>query len=114
GTEPVKRGADLGTGASPALHDGRLYVLVAHEPQEHPWFLAAYSAQTGDEMWRVGGDRDVGGPTWATPFVWENSQRTEIVILAGGAVRSYDVNGKPLWHLRGLGTNSTPTPFATN
>jgi hypothetical protein len=109
-----KRGADLGTGASPALHDGRLYVLVAHEPEARPWFLAAFVAQTGREIWRVGGQRDGGGPTWATPFIWSNSQRTEIVVLAGGAVRSYDLDGKPLWYLRGLGSNSTPTPFAAN
>lgn len=107
---------DFGTGASPALHKGRLYVVDAHEPITRPWFLAAYDAQSGDEIWRVGGDKPnvQDRPTWATPFIWENGQRTEVVILAAGAVRSFDLNGKPLWHLRGLGSNSTLTPFAAN
>jgi hypothetical protein len=51
---------------------------------------------------------------WATPFVWRNELRTEIVVMAGGAVRSYDRTGKPLWELRELSHNATPTPFAAD
>lgn len=111
--EQAKGRIDFGTASSPALYKDRLYVVDDHEPRR-PWFLAAYSAQTGEEIWRVGGDRTGGGPTWATPFVWENGQRTEIVVMAGGAVRAFDLNGKPLWYVRGLGSNSTPTPFTAN
>jgi outer membrane protein assembly factor BamB len=107
---------DFGTAASPALYKDRLYIVDSHEPRQRPWFLAAYSTKTGEEVWRVGGDAPEpdGHPTWATPFVWQNAQRTEIIVLAATAVRSYDLNGKPLWQLRGLGSNSTTTPYAAN
>ena len=105
---------DFGTAASPVLHRDRLFVVDDHEPSR-PWFLAAYATGTGKELWRVTGERFApGGPTWATPFVWQHSGRTEVIVLAGGAVRAYDLSGQPLWHVRGLGSNSTPTPFAAN
>ena len=100
---------DFGTGASPALHEDRIYVVDDHERVE--WFLAAYRSSDGEELWRVGGAKQQrSGIGWASPVVWENSLRTEIIIIASGAVRAYDRDGVPLWELNGLGTNSTPTP----
>ena len=61
------------------------------------------------QIWRV--ERDEKS-NWATPFVWENEQRTEIVTPAAGKVRSYDLDGKLLWELGGLSTITIPTPFA--
>src|SRR5262249_18339006 len=55
-----------GTGASPVLHKGRLYVVSDNEEKS---FLVALDAKTGDEVWRV--DR-AEKSNWATPFVWEN------------------------------------------
>jgi len=105
---------DFGTASSPVLHQDRIFVVDDHEPRR-AWFLAAFATDTGKEIWRVTTEREkTGGPTWATPFIWEHPQRTEVIVLAGGAVRAYDLNGRPLWHLRGLGSNSTPTPFAAN
>ena len=105
---------DFGTGASPALYDDRIFVMDDHERQE--WFLAAYSTADGQELWRVGERKPRRGVAlgWASPIIWENSLRTEVVVIAGGAVRAYDPAGTPLWELHGLGTNSTPTPVAAN
>jgi hypothetical protein len=105
---------DFGTAASPALHGDRLFVVDDHESQE--WFLAAYSTETGEELWRVGDKKSEAGVAlgWASPIIWESGARTEVVVIAGGAVRSYDTMGKPLWVLNGLGTNSTPTPVVAN
>jgi outer membrane protein assembly factor BamB len=50
--------------------------------------------------------------SWSTPFVWENAMRTEIVFTCGNSICSYDLDGKLLWELGGLSTNTTPTPFA--
>ena len=61
------------------------------------------------EVWRV--DRDEES-NWATPFVWENEQRTEIVTAGTGKVRSYDLDGKLLWELKGMTWINVPTPFA--
>jgi outer membrane protein assembly factor BamB len=48
---------------------------------------------------------------WATPFVWEHAQRTEIVTIGRGLVISYDLEGRELWRLKGM-TQATPSPVA--
>jgi outer membrane protein assembly factor BamB len=109
-----------GSGASPILHNDHLYIVSNNE--DAAWFFGAFSPRTGEELWRVGGAKGRGafgsdsGPQngWATPFVWANEVRTEIVVMAGGSVRSYDRAGRALWELRGLSHNATPTPFAAD
>ena len=46
---------------------------------------------------------------WATPFVWDNGTRTEIVTIGRGFVISYDPDGQELWRLKGM-TQATPQP----
>ena len=99
----------MATASSPALHENRLYVLNDNTTQS---FLTAFDTVTGEEVWRV--DRDEPGHTWATPFVWENSLRTEIVTSATGRVRSYDLQGSLLWELSGMSLLTTPSPFASH
>jgi hypothetical protein len=48
----------------------------------------------------------------ATPFVWENGRRTEIVFVGNNSVRSYTPAGSLLWRLNGLSLQTVPTPFA--
>ncbi|MDA1094205.1 MAG: PQQ-binding-like beta-propeller repeat protein [Acidobacteria bacterium] len=96
----------FGTAASPALHDGRLYVVNDNTSGS---FLVALDAATGDEIWRV--ERDEV-ENWATPFVWENDLRTEVVTAGLRRVRSYDLDGRLLWELGGMTVNVVPTPFA--
>lgn len=94
-----------GTSASPIVHDGRLYLVNDNEEQS---YLLALEAATGREIWRV--ERDEKS-NWATPYVWENAERTEIVVPGYNKTRSYDLDGKLLWE---LGPNSSiviPTPF---
>ena len=95
-----------GSGASPVLHRGRLYVVCDNDEQS---FVAAYDAETGRELWRVNRDE---GTNWSTPFVWEHEQRTELVTTGSDKVRSYDLNGTLLWELKGMSTITIPTPFA--
>jgi hypothetical protein len=96
----------FGTAASPALHDGRLFVVNDNTTQS---FLTALDAATGEEIWRV--ERDEV-ENWATPFVWKNDLRTEIVTSGLRRVRSYDLDGQMLWELAGMTVNVVPTPFA--
>jgi outer membrane protein assembly factor BamB len=95
-----------GTAASPVLHRDRVYVV--NDNEEHS-FLVALDKQTGREIWRV--DRDEPS-NWATPFVWENDERTELIVTGRKKVRSYDADGKVLWELSGLSSIQIPTPFA--
>lgn len=95
-----------GTGASPALADGKLFLVHDNEEQS---FVAALDAKTGKQLWRA--DRKEGS-NWATPFVWRNAQRTELVTAGTDRVRSYSLDGKLLWELKGMSVISIPTPFA--
>ncbi len=60
-------------GASPVLHQDRIYIVNDNDDQS---FLAAFNKRTGEEIWRV---NRAEGTNWATPFVWQNAQRTELV-----------------------------------
>jgi outer membrane protein assembly factor BamB len=102
---PFKTRNNWGTAASPVLHQGRIYIVNDNDEQS---FLAAYDARTGAEIWRV---ERKEGTNWATPFVWQNELRTEIVTSGSDKVRSYDLSGKLLWELSGMSTISIPTPF---
>ena len=95
-----------GTAASPVLHNGRLYV-VNHNDQQS--YIAALDARTGKTVWRT----DYSEATaWATPYVWEHADRTEIVTSATGKIRSYDLEGKLLWQLGPMSSIVIPTPFS--
>lgn len=95
-----------GTAASPVLHKDRLYIVNDNDENS---FLVALDKRTGKEVWRV--ERDEKS-NWATPYVWENELRTEIVTPGTGKVRSYDLDGKLLWEFQGMSSIAIPTPFA--
>ena len=95
-----------GTAASPVLHGERIYVVNDNDKQS---FLVALDKKTGEWIWRV--ERDEKS-NWATPFVWKNKKRTEIVTPGTGKVRSYGLDGRLLWELGGMSSITVPTPFA--
>ncbi len=95
-----------GGGASPALHDGRIYVVNDNEEES---FIAAFDTRTGAELWRVARDER---SNWSTPYVWQHDLRTEIVTVGSRKARSYGVDGRLLWELSVGTTLHTPTPFA--
>ncbi len=95
-----------GTGASPVAHAGRLYVVNDNEEKST---LTAYDGKTGKQLWQVPRTEK---SNWATPFVWEHEQGTEIVTAATPKIRSYDLEGKQLWELAGMSVISIPSPFA--
>ena len=104
---PMRTG--WGSASSPVLHNGRLYIV--NDNEEHA-FIAAFDAKTGNELWRT--PRDGEGSNWSTPFVWQNSMRTEIVTTGTKGVKSYDLNGKLLWQLDGLTALHAVTPIASH
>ena len=52
------------------------------------------------------------GSNWASPFVWQNGLRTELVTAGTNGVRSYSLEGKLLWELKGMSVITIPTPCA--
>jgi outer membrane protein assembly factor BamB len=108
---------DFGTGGSPVLAGNQLVILSDNEKQQ---YLAAFDKQSGKKLWRTNRDlaaaKGSGGPEaksgWTTPFVWKNSQRTEIVTVGPGNLVSYDLEGKELWRMSGMSAAPIPSPFA--
>ncbi len=106
---------DFGTGASPALAGDLLIICNDNEKQQ---FIAAFDKKTGKQVWRT--DRDLRTGTsaaarrsgWSTPFVWVTPGRTEIVTIGPGFAVSYDLQGKELWKLAGMGGGPIPSPYA--
>ena len=87
------------------LHQGRLYLVNDNDEDS---YLVAIDANNGDQVWRVARNENCN---WATPFVWQNSQRTEIVTPGTGQVRSYDLGGQLLWSLKGMSSITIATPY---
>jgi outer membrane protein assembly factor BamB len=104
---------DFGTASSPTLINNLVVIVNDNEKQE---FIAAFDKNTGKQIWRTdreihvkGSDRQTG---WSTPYIWKNSQRTEIVTIGPGLALSYDLEGKELWRIGGMSPMPIPSPFA--
>ncbi|HSF16149.1 MAG TPA: PQQ-binding-like beta-propeller repeat protein, partial [Vicinamibacteria bacterium] len=104
--EPHETRYGWGTAASPVLHQGTLFIVNDNEKDS---YLLALEATTGKEKWRVSRDEK---SNWSTPFVWENELRTELVTTGTNAVRSYDLDGNPLWQLSPMSSITIPTPVS--
>ena len=103
---------EFGTGSSPGLADNLLIIVNDNEKQQ---YIAAFDKKTGKQVWRTNRDIAKGQPArsgWATPFIWRNVLRTEIVTIGPGEAISYDLTGKELWRMSGMSGSPVPTPFA--
>jgi outer membrane protein assembly factor BamB len=83
-----------------------LFLVNDNEEQSS---LLALNKYSGEVVWQV--ERDERS-NWATPLIWENSIRTEIVTSGARRVRSYALDGKVLWELGGMSAHTVPTPCA--
>ena len=107
--EPQKTFFDYGAAASPVVHDGQ--VIVVYDNLEDSW-ICSFDAVTGKDNWRKNRDEQ---RSWATPFVWQNETRTEIVVPGQRKNRSYSLTGEVLWEFDGDMSNLViPTPFAAH
>jgi outer membrane protein assembly factor BamB len=101
-----KTSNNWGTAASPVLHEDKLFIQNDNDEQS---FLVALDKRTGEQIWRT--ERDEKS-NWATPYVWTNELRTELVTSGKGRVRSYSLDGRLLWELGGMSSIVIPTPLA--
>ena len=105
--EPQQTFLDYGAAASPIVHDGQVIVLYDNLKDS---YLASFDCETGKPLWRT--EREETS-TWATPLIWKNELRTEIVTCGRRKNRSYDLSGKLLWEFDGRMSNLViPSPFA--
>ena len=106
-TQETKWG--YGAAASPIVHDGQVVMVYDNEESS---YIASYDAATGRERWRVARAEP---STWATPFLWQNELRAEIVVAGRNRNRSYGLDGSLLWDFDGRMSSLTiPSPFASD
>jgi outer membrane protein assembly factor BamB len=107
--EPKKTARDYGAAASPVVHDGQVFVV--YDNSEQSW-IASFDGKTGNERWRTAREET---HSWATPLVWQNEVRTEIVVPGKKRNRSYSLNGELLWEFNGkMSSLVIPSPFAAH
>ena len=98
-----------GSASSPVLHEDKL--IIVYDNEEESW-IAALDKRTGREIWRTARDEV---SSWATPYIWQHAQRTEIVTSAVNRIRSYDLDGHLLWEMDGrMSWASIATPFSSH
>lgn len=95
-----------GSAGSPVLFQDRIFVVNDNDDKS---FVVALDARTGRQLWRM--DRDEKS-NWATPYVWTNPERTELITPGTRKVRSYSLDGTLLWEFGGMSSIVIPTPFS--
>ncbi len=95
-----------GTSTSPIVYRDRVYVVNDNNEKS---YLLVLDKKTGDEVMRIERDEKTN---YSTPYIWENEKRTELVTSGIGWARSYDLEGKLLWQIKGKSILAIPTPFA--
>lgn len=96
GTYPFANG--FGSGSSPALHDGKLFVQSFNDAQA---FVACFDAKSGKELWRV--KNDAPGTSWSSPLVWKHAGGVELVTSGDKLIVGREpASGKELWRIVGL------------
>ncbi len=104
--EPHKTRLGWSTAASPVVYEDRLYLVNDNDEDS---YLLALNARNGEELFRVPRDEK---SNWATPYVWKNSQRIELITPGTHRSRSYDLEGRLLWELGGMSSISIAMPYS--
>jgi outer membrane protein assembly factor BamB len=102
----VKTRYGWGTAASPVVHKGRVYIVNDNDSES---FVTALDAKTGKEIWTSKREEH---SNWATPYIWENELRTELITPGTDKVRSYDLDGNLLWEFTGMSSITIAVPFS--
>jgi outer membrane protein assembly factor BamB len=110
-------GVQWGPASSPVIADDRVIVQndgqrpMPNQTNEEPpnSFVAAFSLQTGKQLWRV---QTSDQPSWSTPLVMRESARTLVITTSPLAVRARDVaNGKEVWRMEDEAQVRVPSPI---
>ena len=99
----------FGEGAWPTIVGDRLLIVFDHEGESS---LVAFDTNSGRELWRTPRQ---GNTNWSGPFVTTHNGRAQVIVSASREVVGYELEtGKRIWHARGLGQNTIPSPVAAD
>lgn len=99
---------NYGTGASPIVEDGRLFLQCDNEKAS---FLLALDPKNGEEIWRT---KRSAKSSWSTPYLWKSANRTDLVALGNGLVAGYDpATGAERWRVTNLKEIFVASPVGT-
>ncbi len=94
-----------GPASSPVIAGDR--VIVQNDEQENS-FLAAFDLATGRQAWRVSNQDQ---PSWSTPLVVRQGDRTLVITTAPLAVRARDAaTGREVWRMNDEAQVRVPSP----
>lgn len=97
--------AQWGFASSPVIHDGSVIILCDVIKNS---FLAKLDVKTGKEIWRI---KRNDLPTWGTPTVYKEGDKTQIIVNGYNHIGGYDFNtGSEIWKINGAGDIPVPTP----
>ena len=100
------RPAAFGTGTSPVLHEGRIYL---QRDTDRLSALYCYDAKTGEEIWMT--PRRTMSTSFASPFIWQSDAGTQLVVAGSGTLKGYDLsNGEEIWTVGNLPIFICPAP----
>lgn len=93
-----KTSNSFGTGSSPAIYNGIMFVQNFSEGSAD---IYAFDCKTGSTRWQA--KREKPETSWASPVVWQNDQRSELIISGGNEVDSFAVeSGEKLWSVKNV------------
>jgi len=97
---------EWGPSSSPIIYKNMVIVQVDTQDED---FITALDLKTGDTIWKT--ERDEL-PSWGTPTIIENENRSQVVTNASNFIKGYDpFNGRELWRLGGSSKITAPTPI---
>lgn len=100
-------GNGFGTGSSMAMHEDLVFVQCDNDESS---FVVAFNKADGKEAWRK---ERKGTTSWATPLVWENENRVELITCGAGFVTSYNpADGSEYWTITGIDAAFSASPAA--
>jgi outer membrane protein assembly factor BamB len=101
---------EFGASSSPVLFDGKVFLNEDHDINS---FLIALDQKTGEVAWKA--ERTEATRSYATPVVFDNHGRTELLVAGSLQLAAYDPkDGQKLWWYDGLSRLVDSTPLIVN
>ena len=93
-----------GYGASPLVHDGRVFVVADHKDKGR---VAALDPATGDILW----ERErPPAPNYSSPVIWKLFDREQLILTGCDKVAALDpATGETIWEREGATTECVTT-----